>query len=463
MKEGKTSKIGGFTANSLVLPLTFIIAILHVVIISLVFEANHSNTELSEMMQNCNTYQQYATNLQAGTSILSETASAFAQMPVGKDGAVNTGPLVRYAQELGKDRRGPQIAEWFRARNTGPEIQAYIDAAATKSEQMLEVQAHVIALLRSVYPLPPIPDLEAIPSVPLTEEELSMAAEERTEYARSLILDRDYSLLKASVTDNIENCHRTLQEEFGKASSACERYIASLRVWLWIVIFAIIFIMLCTFFLFFHWLILPLRSYAGQITSDKTLNQTSFIREMRQVVSAYNALLKRHNKLEAILRSAAETDALTDLPNRYSLEQYLLEIGESGGAIAVLLFDVNYLKRMNDTNGHLAGDQLLRTAGACIRECFELEGKGRCYRIGGDEFAAVLRDLSEEEVKSRIERFSLALEREKISVSVGYAYADKVDENSFGKLMKKADKFMYAQKKRIHDTDHAALDRETNC
>lgn len=214
--------------------------------------------------------------------------------------------------------------------------------------------------------------------------------------------------------------------------------------------------MLCTFFLFFRWLILPLRTYAGQITSDQSMNQASGIREMRLVVKAYNALLKRHNQLESILRSAAETDALTDLPNRYSLEHYLLEIGESGGAIAVLLFDVNYLKRTNDTKGHIAGDQLLRTAGACIRECFETADKGHCYRIGGDEFAAVLRDCSEEDVKSRIERFSLVTEREGISVSVGYAFAEKADENSFEKLVKKADRYMYAQKKRIHEIENAS-------
>ena len=453
MKEDETSKIGGFTANSLVIPLTIIIAVLHIAIISLVFEANRANTELSEMLENCSNYQQYATNLQAGSSILSETASAFAQMPVTKDGAFNTGALLRYAQELGKERRGPQVAEWFRTQNASAEIQSYIDAAAMKSEQMYEIQLRVIALLRSVYPQPPVPELEAVPSVPLTEEERSMTEEERVEYARSLILDRDYSMLKAAVADSIENCHHTLQQELASASSKCESYIASLRVWLWIVIFAIIFIMLCTFFLFFRWLILPLRSYAVQITSDKSLRQTSRIRELRLVVHAYNALLSRHNKLEAILRSAAETDALTDLPNRYSLEQDLLEIGESGGTIAVLLFDVNYLKRTNDTNGHIAGDQLLRTAGACIRECFETENKGRGYRIGGDEFAAVLRDCTEEEVRSRIERFSLVTERENISVSVGYAFASKADENSFEKLMKKADRYMYAQKKRIHEIE----------
>lgn len=456
MKEKDSRKIGGCTANSLVIPLTVVVALLHIVIISLVFEVNRSNSELSELMQNCADYQQYATNLQAGVSTLSETASGFAQMPVDTDGALNVGPLLRYAQELGNDRRGPQVAAWFRERQVSPEIQGYIDAAAEASEQMLEIQLHVIALLRSAYPPSPVPGLSAIRDAALTEEELAVPEADRADYARGLILAKDYSLLRAAVAENIENCHRTLQEEYARASSECQRHIADLRVWLWIVIFTIIFILVCTFALFYRWMILPLRVYARQITSDEAMQQASVFREMRQMVHAYNALLKRHDKLESILRSAAETDTLTDLPNRYSLEHFVLETVEKGGSMAVLLFDVNYLKRMNDTNGHLAGDKLLRTAGACIRECFETEDTGRCYRIGGDEFAAVLLDCTEEEVKARIERFSLALERENISVSVGYAYTERTEENSFEKLMRKADKYMYAQKKRVHETERAA-------
>lgn len=232
MKENEKTKLGGFSANSFVIPLTVIIALLHIAIISLVFETNRANTELSEMMQNCSDYQQYATNLQAGTSTLSETASAFAQIPIGKDGSINVGPLLRYAQELSKNRRGPQVAEWFKTQNVSAEIQSYIDAAAAESERMFEIQLHVISLLCSVYPPPPLQELEAIPSVPLTEEELAMTKEERIGNALSLILDQEYSMMKASVADDIENCHRCLQEEYSHVSSECARYITSLRIWL---------------------------------------------------------------------------------------------------------------------------------------------------------------------------------------------------------------------------------------
>ena len=457
MRENESMKKAGFPANVIVIPLVIVIAVLHIVIVSLVFDINRASRELSEMMQNCNGYQQNATQLQANNSTLSETATAFAQTPVGTDGEINTGPLIRYAQELGRDRRGSKVAEWFRTQDVSAEIQTYIDTAAMESEQMYEIQLHVIALLCSIYPRPPIPELSTIPEVPLTEEELAMPEEARAASARGMILSKDYALLKASVAENVENFHRTVQEEYARAFAESQRYINNLRTWIWITIIAIIVIMIWTFIYFYRWFIMPLRRFASKITSDQSVEQTkSRILEMRLVINAYNALLRRRDKLESILRSAAETDALTELPNRYSLQRDVLQTGEEDSSMAVLQFDVNYLKQANDMNGHTSGDKLLRTAASCIRECFATDDYGRCYRIGGDEFTAVLRKCSEEEVRHRIERFSLATERENISVSVGYAYTEKCDENSFDKLSKEADQHMYAQKKHVHEFDHAA-------
>ena len=450
MKERTSSGTGGYPANAIVIPLAAVIAVLHIVIMSIAFEINRCNGELSETVQKCSDYQQYVTNLQAGCSTLSETASAFVQMPAGNDGSFNVGPLLRYAQELRKDRRGTQVSEWFRDSNVSPKVQACIDTAAKEDEQMHQIQIRVIGLLCSVCPMPPVTELAAIPDYPLSEEELDMTKEERFGLARSLIFGKAYSLHRAAVAENVENCHRMIDEEYSRASAELRQHIASLRVRLWIVITAIIVIMLCAFILFYVWLIRPLWIYARQISSDKSAEQTSGIREVRQVFNAYNALLKRHDKLESILRSAAEKDVLTGLPNRYSLEKYVLENGEDGRSMAVLLFDLDYLKRENDTKGHEAGDRLLRTAAYCLRDCFGTAEHGCCYRIGGDEFAAVLRVCTEEEARSRADRFLLACERERISVSVGCAFAEKAEENTFELLMKQADRRMYAHKKRIH-------------
>ena len=61
-----------------------------------------------------------------------------------------------------------------------------------------------------------------------------------------------------------------------------------------------------------------------------------------------------------------------------------------------------------------------------------------------------MRDCNEDDIKDRIERFNRNLEREKISVSVGYAYTDEIGEGRFKRLMALADKRMYAEKRNVH-------------
>ena len=204
--------------------------------------------------------------------------------------------------------------------------------------------------------------------------------------------------------------------------------------------------MIGTFVALYQQMIHPLTGFVQLITANQPLDDEKGLKEVRLVASAYNSLRKRRDALDAILRSAAETDALTNLPNRYRFEQYLLDAGESGYSLAILMFDINYLKQTNDTMGHSAGDKLLRTAANCITSCF---GE-KSFRIGGDEFAAVVENCKPEAVQQMIFRFREAEQRENISVSVGYAYADKISETTIKQLIDEADRQMYAEKQLTH-------------
>ncbi|MCS4511402.1 putative bifunctional diguanylate cyclase/phosphodiesterase [Xylophilus ampelinus] len=98
---------------------------------------------------------------------------------------------------------------------------------------------------------------------------------------------------------------------------------------------------------------------------------------------------------EAKLDYLAHHDALTGLPNRLMfqlrLEEVVLEAEREGEMLAVLLFDLDRFKDVNDSYGHLAGDELLQQVaarlGACRRPTDVLA------RLGGDEFALLMRDL----------------------------------------------------------------------
>ena len=111
------------------------------------------------------------------------------------------------------------------------------------------------------------------------------------------------------------------------------------------------------------------------------------------------------------------------------------------------MFDVNYLKRTNDTEGHLAGDELLRHAAECIASSF---GEN-CFRFGGDEFAAIVTDCTRNDIDEMIRKFEKKEEQENVSISMGCAYTDDISKTTVQNLLEEADRNMYAQKKIIHE------------
>ena len=454
MKENDISKIGGVPANYLVIPLLVVIAVLHVVIIVLALKIDGASMEINKLMQQSAACEHETIDLQTGAGILTEATAAYIRSPVDEDGSANVGPLLDYAEELERDRRGTQIAGRFRDYGVSAEAQSYIDTAADESEKMYSVQLHAIALVRSVYPLPTIRELGDIPGTPLTRDEIAMTEEARISLAAELIFGQHYSRHRLAFGENLSACRLALQKEIADVSVKSGQRIKVMRNAMWVAIALIIVILTAAFTLFYRWLIRPLRSYARLIIRDQELKQHGAIRELRLVAATYNDLQYRRGRLEAILRSAAETDALTGLLNRYSFDRCALAVGEEDGPMALLLFDLNFLKRINDTQGHLIGDRTLRTAADCISECFGSHSGGSCFRIGGDEFAAVMRGLSDDELQSCIDRFRLALERENISVSFGCASEEKADAGSFRRLMNEADKLMYEEKKRVHSMQH---------
>lgn len=444
-------KIGGVYANALVVPLAVVIAISHALIIALILMINSSSANLSSIMQKSGMITQEATSLVSGSSVLSETASDFVLLPVTMTGEVNYAPLMTYTAELGEEHRGSQVVEKLRGYGVDGEALATIQVAADSANALLEAQLHAISLVRAVHPLPETEPLTAIPVVELTEEEQAMPDEAKLATAISLMMGSEYGQNKYLVSQNVNACVAQIQAASNQQAAQTGRRVSILRQLLWIVTLSIIAMLAAIFVVLYRQILSPLGRFVKVFPTDQPLDEKKGIHEVRMVASAYNDVLKRRNALDGILRSAAETDVLTNLQNRYRFEQYILENEDCGCPVAVMLFDINFLKQTNDTQGHLAGDELIRTAAQCISRCFSSPEKDNCFRFGGDEFAAVVKHCTPESINEMVERFR-ALEQEKgISVSIGYAYAEDIGATSFHELLDEADRQMYANKKAMHE------------
>lgn len=444
--EEETRKKTGIPAGKVVMPVVIIISFLQILVVVLILMTNAASNKLSNTMRYAGVYKEDANSLLGGSSFLSETASNFILMPLTESGELNVGPLIAYANELPVERRGKQVLERYKTYDVPKESVEHLAIAAESAEAMLETQLHAIALVRSVYPLPDIPELATIPEYKPTEEELNMPEDKRVALARTMILDSTYGQNKQAVSREVGTCVEILDKSSTTFAVNTSKKIAILRTILWAATFAVIVIISLTFFMLFTQVLTPLVNFAKRIPAGQTLDEDHGSQEVRMVASAYNRMRKRRDALDTILRSAAETDALTNMPNRYRFEQYIVEAEESGYSVAMLLFDVNYLKRTNDTQGHMAGDKLLCAAAECISSCF---GE-HCFRFGGDEFAAIIENCTPESVEEKIRQFEDKEQEKQISISYGYAYTDEIGKTSYQKLLAEADRKMYSHKKMVH-------------
>ncbi len=100
--------------------------------------------------------------------------------------------------------------------------------------------------------------------------------------------------------------------------------------------------------------------------------------------------------LHAELRRLSRTNALTGTGNRRAfdelLEQELARAARSGAHVGLLVIDVDHFKQINDAHGHNAGDRALTHV--CRRVADRLRREDRLARVGGDEFAAIITDLT---------------------------------------------------------------------
>jgi diguanylate cyclase (GGDEF)-like protein/PAS domain S-box-containing protein len=153
------------------------------------------------------------------------------------------------------------------------------------------------------------------------------------------------------------------------------------------------------------------------------------------------------------LRHLAETDALTGLANyrrlSETLESEIKRSDRTGRAFALLIFDLNGMKRINDSHGHLAGNRALCRLADIFR--FSCRSIDTATRYGGDEFAIILPETGAKEadaVGRRIcEQLSNDREEPKLSVSVGTAVYPE-NGASIDTLFQEADRALYKMKQK---------------
>jgi diguanylate cyclase (GGDEF)-like protein len=161
----------------------------------------------------------------------------------------------------------------------------------------------------------------------------------------------------------------------------------------------------------------------------------------RRVSAVHRAEIER-------LAGAALTDSLTGLRNHRAfhedLARDLRRQARPGARLALITLDLDGLKAVNDTRGHQAGDERLQSFAVALSETFR--GRDCAYRVGGDEFAVILRDASSWDALEATQRLQTALAMHAINVTAGIA--DSRGQREIDGLIREADVALMTGKRR---------------
>lgn len=166
---------------------------------------------------------------------------------------------------------------------------------------------------------------------------------------------------------------------------------------------------------------------------------------------AVAAIVRRNIKYAQDLEAMAEVDEMTGVFNRNKYLNMLSEGYAKEDKISVIFWDINYLKKTNDTYGHECGDRLITTVAAMIKKISNQFD--HVYRIGGDEFVMITRGGDAVSIQKKIEEWNEEIEAIgqmetiPISASYGCAYGKGAELEA---VVQQADAMMYENKRRFH-------------
>ena len=197
----------------------------------------------------------------------------------------------------------------------------------------------------------------------------------------------------------------------------------------------------------------PLRSEHERLgyiwVTDFNTADTPRIKETLELTTFLLGAEIGNHQLLRRLQILSSRDMLTGVLNRNEMNHCvdLMSSGKAlrGESVGVLFADLNGLKKVNDSEGHPAGDELIRSAANVLRRVF---GDGEIYRAGGDEFTVIVPDIAFPDMNEKL-RLVREFAKDKVSLAIGCHVED--DCRNVRTALRIADERMYEDKRRYYE------------
>lgn len=324
------------------------------------------------------------------------------------------------------------------------DISGLLQAARDQAAQLTARETYAMRLTAESqgHDISGFPELSGIE---LLSEDQNADSATLLERARELVFGSDYQSAKDQVENNISSFLDYVMEQIRQKQQdsifALKNALVEQRVLICILLAGTIIL----FAAILRLIVLPMQACIRNIRDGKQLKVYGSY-EFRYLALTYNQIYEATAANIVMLRNRAEHDPLTGIANRGAFDQCRQLLKDKTSPMALIVIDVDKFKTINDQYGHETGDQVLKKVAQLLEYSFR--DSDLPARIGGDEFAVVVMDITVE-MKSVIEEKINTINNTllhptdglpKVSLSVGIAFS----ENGFPEdLYRNADSALY--------------------
>ena len=386
--------------------------------------------------------EQAARKLQKGSDLLTEQVRLYTM--TGK-----TAYLDGYFQEADVTRSRESAVAELDTYFSGTQIMDDLTDALDDSRALMKREIYAMRLVAEAQGTRQELLPAAVRTTSLDADDLALSCEEQLQKARDMVSDDVYQNAKAKISQGVEQCLRELLETTGSRMGRAETVFKDLYIKQELGLVLLFAFLIGNSIIVRKLIVNPLVSYNECIKQDATVPLIGAA-ELQSLAETYNRVFMENQESQKLIRHEAEYDALTDLLNRGSFNKALTLYSHGNVEFALILIDVDHFKTFNDTYGHAVGDEILRKVARRLKASFR--STDYIFRIGGDEFAVLMIDVSRE-LRRTVEEKLTALGQSlmcaeegspAVTLSIGVAVSRR--EDSSQNIFQDADVALYEVK-----------------
>lgn len=351
-----------------------------------------------------------------------------------------------YFEEAKVTRRREHALDSLEVYFDGTTALDSLRSALDASEQLMEREYYSMRLVAEAEKADPDSWPEEIRAVETEAEDSALSYLSKMQKARTVISDDSYEKTKTEILSDVTECMSELLTTTQNSQNRASMIFSDMYIKLEIGIGLLLVILLLICVMLRRLIVKPLMSYNESIKKGEIFPVVGAA-ELQKLATTYNNVYLENQEIQKLIKHQAEHDALTQLLNRGSFEHVLDVYNEGKDPFALILIDVDTFKSVNDTHGHATGDQILqKVANTLLRQFRSID---HVCRIGGDEFAIVMVDMTSDlryTIQEKIDAANEELFQPKdglppVSLSVGVAFSDR--DNPGESIFKDADQALY--------------------